>query len=280
VCCLYRNSAVEVLSVFRDKTGYRVSGTTWHRLRHAAEARLVSEGQLPEGGKLTNSRADAELVVEVATRFADAMELEGVDKEEFLQRLAGNRPSTGDMWTTDELTRQLQSGTKVGAPARQPRNGRDLTDTDLLDRAGGFDPSERDEPRMTFRKLKAGISVMDLLKAAGEYQASASTAIQLAPSTPGQFIMAELRPILAAGGATRGKVTPDGITFTIGDRTKGGLAVVLRAEDPDGEVVTVTFGRWKDERRADVIAKRERVSIAQAGRMIAEKAADQLNAAA
>lgn len=263
MCCNYREPVVEALNLFRDQTGLRIGQKEWHTLRDAAEARLKAEGKLAPEAHLTNGKADAALVVAAAISFAKALEVDEETTMQFVGRLQGTRMSVGNVHTLDEVTRRVVAGERVGVKARQPKNGKNVTAVDMLDRAGGYDELDEDERERYVMPRKVNPAVAQWLTG-GE-----SLVPEEPAATPGQLITRALEPMLRDLGAHGGKVTAAGTLFEVGDRHAGGLVIVVKADSAVmAEPVTVTVGRWKNDRHSDIVLRRERMSLMEAEMVI------------
>jgi hypothetical protein len=249
---------VEALALFRDQTGLRIGQPAWHALREAAEARLKAEGRLAPDAHLTNGKADASLVVAAAIAFAKSINVSEETTMQFVARLGRTGMSVGNAHTLDEVTRKVIAGERVGVRARQPKNGKNVTAVDMLDRAGGYEDPE-DEHAGFVMPRKVSPAVAAWLSGAGPLVPAVP-----APS-PGQLITRALEPMLRDLAAHGGKVTPAGALFEVGDRLAGGLVVVVKADSAVlGEPVTVTIGRWKDDRHSDIVLRQSRLSLLEA----------------
>ena len=258
MCCNYRTPVVEALALFRDQTGLRIGQPAWHALREAAEARLKAEGRLAPDAHLTNGKADASLVVAAAIAFAKSINVSEETTMQFVARLGRTGMSVGNAHTLDEVTRKVIAGERVGVRARQPKNGKNVTAVDMLDRAGGYEDPE-DEHAGFVMPRKVSPAVAAWLSGAGPLVPAVP-----APS-PGQLITRALEPMLRDLAAHGGKVTPAGALFEVGDRLAGGLVVVVKADSAVlGEPVTVTIGRWKDDRHSDIVLRQSRLSLLEA----------------
>lgn len=258
MCCNYKTPVVEALNLFRDQTGLRIGQKEWHLLRNAAEARMHADGTLPADQHLTNARADSARVIAVATAFAASLKVDSLTSSQFIDRLSHTGMSQGNAATLSEVTRKINANEPVGGVARQPKNGKNVTKTDLIDRAGGYLPAT--PTHVTTRVARPENEEWDTNPPAAEV-----------PTTAGQRMVTLLEPTLRSVKAHHGIVTTMGATFEVGERTHGGYAFVLKSSSlGDPEPLTVTIGKWRNERTCDIITRVTNATLTDAELLISK----------
>jgi hypothetical protein len=266
VCCNYKTPVVEALNLFRDVTGLRIGQHEWHLLRNAAEERMLADGRLQPGEHLTNGRADADRVVAVATEFAKTLGVDAATSQEFISRLSASNMSHGNAATLEEVSRKMNNNETVGKTARQPKNGKNVTKTDLIDRAGGYENHpDAGSPRTggQRRKLRPNTfdwyvaQQMEMIEEAKIRKANEAAQVSAEPVSAGKALLNDLEQTLRDVQAHHGVVSPSGMTFDVGDRTEGGHAFVVKAaSDTQLGLIVVTVGKWQNERTCNIIDRR------------------------
>ena len=266
MCCNYKTPIVEALNLFRDQTGLRIGQKEWHLLRNAAEARMHADGTLAPDQHLTNARADAARVIEVATAFAASLKVDSVTSTQFVDRLAHTGMSHGNAATLDEVTRKIRANEPVGGVARQPKNGKNVTKTDLIDRAGGFIAINPNQAAASAYTTPTRVE-----RPENETWDTTPAVAHVVPTTAGQRLLRTLEPVLRSVHAHHGIVTTAGTTFEIGERTNGGYAFVLKAQNaPEPEPLTITVGRWRNERTCDIVTRVTNATVTDAELLITQ----------